>query len=171
MRRGLFDPPSHEWPIRAGVALIGLWEGGQREPTLESTQCCCRYAEGAIRIAAIQLEPAVGELAENVRRCRALADEAGAAGAEWIILPEFFTTGMGFVDAIAGAALPPHGAATQLMQELAARHRAVVGGSFICRDEDGHNRNRGFWSDRMPGCSAATTRTSDDVGELLPRRG
>ena len=73
-----------------------------------------------------------------------LGDEAGAAGAEWIILPEFFTTGMGFLDAIADAALPPDGAGTQLLQELAARHRAVVGGSFICRDEDGQNRNAWF---------------------------
>lgn len=48
---------------------------------------------------------------------------------------------MGFVDAIASAALPPDGAGSQLLRELAARHGAVVGGSFICRDEDGHNRN------------------------------
>lgn len=83
-------------------------------------------------------------MAENLRRCRALGDEAGAAGAEWIILPEFFTTGMGFLPAIADAALPPDGAGTELLRELAARHGAVVGGSFICRDEDGHNRNAWF---------------------------
>ena len=97
-----------------------------------------------IRIAAVQLEPVLGDVAENLRRCRALGDEAGAAGAEWILLPEFFTTGMGFVEAIADAALPPDGAGTQLLQELALRHDAVVGGSFICRDGDGHNRNAWF---------------------------
>jgi predicted amidohydrolase len=97
-----------------------------------------------VRIAAVQLEAAVGDVAENLRRCRALGDEAGAAGAEWIVLPEFFTTGMGFVEAIADAALPPDGAGTQLLRELATRHDAVVGGSFICRDEDGHNRNAWF---------------------------
>jgi predicted amidohydrolase len=94
-----------------------------------------------VRIAAVQLEPAVGDIAENLRRCRALGDEAGAAGAQWIILPEFFATGMGFLDRLADAALPPEGAGTQLLRELAARHDAVVGGSFICRDSDGHNRN------------------------------
>ena len=97
-----------------------------------------------MRIAAVQLEPVVGDVAENLRRCRRLGDEAGAAGADWIVLPEFFTTGMGFVDAIADAALPPDGAGLQLLQELAVRHDAVVGGSFICRDEDGHNRNAWF---------------------------
>lgn len=97
-----------------------------------------------VRVAAVQLEPAVGDVTENLRRCRALADEAGARGAEWILLPEFFTTGMAFDEALADAALPPDGAGTQLLRELAARHEAVVGGSFICRDEDGHNRNAWF---------------------------
>ena len=60
------------------------------------------------------------------------------------MLPEFFTTGMGFLDRIADAALPPDGAATQLLRRLARRHRAIVGGSFICRDPDGDNRNAFF---------------------------
>lgn len=94
--------------------------------------------------AAIQLEPVVAAVAENLRRCRALGDEAGRAGAEWIILPEFFTTGMGFTDAMADAALPPDGAGLQLLQELATRYRATVGGSFICRHADGENRNSWF---------------------------
>src|SRR3954451_16256397 len=95
----------------------------------------------ALRIAAIQLEPAIGDVAENLRRCRALAGEAAAAGADWIVLPEFFTTGMGFPDATPDAPLPPDGAGTQLLRDLPPRHDAVVGGSFVCRDEDGHNRN------------------------------
>jgi predicted amidohydrolase len=97
-----------------------------------------------MRVAVVQLEPVVGDVAENLRRCRRLGDEAGAAGVDWIVLPEFFTTGMGFVRAMADAALPPDGAGIQLLRELATRHQAVVGGSFICRDEDGHNRNAWF---------------------------
>lgn len=94
-----------------------------------------------MRIAAIQLEPVIGDVAENLRRCRALGDEAGAAGADWIVLPEFFTTGMAFTTVLADAALPPDGAGAQLLRELAERHGAIVCGSFICRDEDGENRN------------------------------
>jgi predicted amidohydrolase len=97
-----------------------------------------------MKVAAVQLEPVVADVGENLRRCRALGDQAGAAGAEWIVLPEFFTTGMGFVDAMAACALPPDGAGTQLLQELAVRHGATVSGSFICRDADGHNRNAWF---------------------------
>jgi predicted amidohydrolase len=42
----------------------------------------------------------------NLTSCEALADEAGAAGAQWIVLPEVFTTGMGFVPEIADGAGP-----------------------------------------------------------------
>jgi predicted amidohydrolase len=94
-----------------------------------------------VRVAAVQLEPAIGDVAENLARCEALGDAAGAAGAEWIVLPEFFTTGMAFDDAIAAAALPEDGAALALLRRLAVRHGATVGGSFLCRDADGHNRN------------------------------
>jgi deaminated glutathione amidase len=78
-----------------------------------------------MKVAAVQLEPALGDVAENLRRCEALADEAGRRGAEWIVLPEFFSTGMAFLDRIADASLPPDGAATQLMLALARRHAAV----------------------------------------------
>jgi predicted amidohydrolase len=94
-----------------------------------------------VRVAAVQLEPVIADVAENLRRCEALADEAGAAGAQWIVLPEFFSTGMGFVDAMAGTSLPEDGAGTALLRRLARRHDATVGGSFLCRDADGHTRN------------------------------
>jgi predicted amidohydrolase len=94
-----------------------------------------------VRVAAIQLEPAIADVTANLTSCDALADEAGAAGAQWIVLPEFFTTGMGFVPEIADAALAPDGEATELLLRLAARHGANVGGSFLCRDADGEVRN------------------------------
>jgi predicted amidohydrolase len=97
-----------------------------------------------VTMAAVQLEPKLADVAENLQRCRELADEAAAARARWIVLPEFFTTGMGFVDEMADVALPPDGAGLQLLQELAIRHDANVCGSFICRDDDGHNRNAWF---------------------------
>ena len=59
-----------------------------------------------MRVAAIQLEPAIADVTANFASCEALADEAGAAGAQWIVLPEVFTTGMGFVPEIADGAGP-----------------------------------------------------------------
>jgi predicted amidohydrolase len=94
-----------------------------------------------MRIAALQLEPALGEVAANLEACERLADDAARAGADWIVLPEFFTTGVAFLPELAGAALAPDGAATELLLDLARRHGATVGGSFLCRDRDGHARN------------------------------
>lgn len=94
-----------------------------------------------MRVAAIQLEPVIADVAANLEACERLADRAAAAGAEWIVLPEFFTTGIAFREELAGAALAPGGAATGLLSDLAARHGAFVGGSFLCRDSDGEVRN------------------------------
>jgi predicted amidohydrolase len=97
-----------------------------------------------MRVAAIQLESVLGDVAANLAACQRLADTAAYEGAEWIILPEFFTTGMGFLPELAQHSLPPDGPATILLSALAKRHGAVVGGSFLCRDEDGHVRNAFF---------------------------
>lgn len=91
--------------------------------------------------AAVQLEASLADVAANLAACERLGDEAGRAGARIIALPEFFSTGIGFTPALAGAALPPDGPAAQLLTRLARRHAALVGGSFLCRDADGHVRN------------------------------
>jgi predicted amidohydrolase len=94
-----------------------------------------------MRVAAIQLETVLADVEANLDACERLADAAAASGAEWIALPEFFTTGVAFDERLADAALAPDGAATELMRSLATRHGATVGGSFLCRDADGHVRN------------------------------
>jgi len=94
-----------------------------------------------MRTAAIQLEAVVGDVETNLAACERLADTAGEAGAEAIALPEFFSTGIGFVPDLVEASLPPDGPATDLLTQLATRHGALVGGSFLCRDDDGEVRN------------------------------
>lgn len=94
-----------------------------------------------MRVGAVQVEAVVADVEANLAACERLADEAGAAGAELIALPEFFSTGIGFVPALADRALPPDGAASELLVRLAERHGAFVGGSFLCRDADGEVRN------------------------------
>lgn len=97
-----------------------------------------------MRVAAIQLQTVIGDIDANLAACEKLADTAARQGAEWIILPEFFTTGAGFLPELAHRSLPPDGVATALLLSLAKRHKAVVGGSFLCRDTDGHVRNAFF---------------------------
>ncbi len=97
-----------------------------------------------MRVAAIQLQTVIGDIDANLAACEQLADMAAKEGAEWIILPEFFTTGVGFLPELAHRSLPPDGPATALLSSLAERHQAIIGGSFLCRDADGHVRNAFF---------------------------
>lgn len=93
------------------------------------------------RIAAIQLAAIVGDTRANMSACEALVDRAAREGARWIILPEFFTTGMAFEPALENLASATDGEAPQFLSAMAESHGAYVGGSFLCRDEDGHVRN------------------------------
>jgi predicted amidohydrolase len=94
-----------------------------------------------MRVAAIQLEAEVGDIAANLEMCERLGDAAGRDGAELIALPEFFSTGIGFIPELVEASVGIDGEATNLLTSLAKQHGALVGGSFLCRDEDGEVRN------------------------------
>jgi predicted amidohydrolase len=94
-----------------------------------------------MRVAAVQLEVALADVPANLAACEALAHDAARDGAEAIALPEFFTTGAAFVSDLAGAALAPDGAATEMLLRIARDEGVLVGGSFLCRDPDGEVRN------------------------------
>jgi predicted amidohydrolase len=97
-----------------------------------------------VRAAAIQLEARIADVDANLESAERLVDRAAADGAECIVLPEFFTTGIGFVPELADCALAPDGEATDLLRSLGRRHGALIGGSFLCRDADGEVRNAFF---------------------------
>jgi predicted amidohydrolase len=94
-----------------------------------------------MKAAAVQIDAEVGNYDANLERCEREADAAARAGAEWIVLPEFFSSGVGYLPDIARNAPPPDGAPWQLLAGLARRHGAHVGGSTLVRDADGHVRN------------------------------
>lgn len=94
-----------------------------------------------MRVAAVQLEVELSDVAANLEACEALARQAAAAGAEAIALPEFFTTGAAFVPELAHASLAPDGAATEMLLAVAREEGVLIGGSFLCRDPDGEVRN------------------------------
>lgn len=94
-----------------------------------------------MRVGAVQLEVALGDVSANLAACDELARRAAADGAEAIALPEFFTTGAAFVPELAGAGLAPDGAATEMLLSVAREKGVLAGGSFLCRDADGEVRN------------------------------
>lgn len=95
----------------------------------------------SMRCAAIQLEAVPADVDANLATVERLVEDAVAAGARTIALPEFFTTGIGFWPELADAALPFDGKATELLSALARRHQVLIGGSLLIRDPDGNVRN------------------------------
>jgi predicted amidohydrolase len=86
-----------------------------------------------IRVAAIQMRAEVGAVASNLARAESLVREAFRHGAQWVILPEFFTSAGAFAPSMLSAWLPLEGPALELLRKLAREHNGIVGGSFIAR--------------------------------------
>jgi predicted amidohydrolase len=84
-----------------------------------------------LRVAATQMNAAIGDVAGNLAKAGALVREAFDRGAEWVILPEFFTSAMAFHSKMLDAARRVDGEPLQLLVNLAKQHGGVVGGSFI----------------------------------------
>ena len=86
-----------------------------------------------IRVAAIQMRAKVGAVASNLSHAESLVREAFRRGAEWVILPEFFTSAGAFAPSMLSAWLPLEGPALELLRKLAREHNGVVGGSFLAK--------------------------------------
>lgn len=87
--------------------------------------------EMKMKIAAVQMKAILGDVDANLKKARSLADEAFRSGAEWVILPEFFTSATGFHQKMSHAALPLNGPAMEMLRSLASAHGGVAGGSYI----------------------------------------
>lgn len=94
----------------------------------------------SLRVAAIQLAPQLGDVAANLESARMWVRKAFAAGAQWVVLPEFFTTGMTFADCMLDGVRPLDGEPMQLLKSLAAENAGTVGGSFLA-ESNGHVYN------------------------------
>ncbi|WP_165068115.1 carbon-nitrogen hydrolase family protein [Paludisphaera rhizosphaerae] len=90
----------------------------------------------AIRIAAIQLRAKVGDVADNLSHAESLARQAFRDGAQWVILPEFFTSPAAFSPAMLSAWLPLEGPALEMLRKLSRKHDSVIGGSFLAKSGD-----------------------------------
>lgn len=95
------------------------------------------------RVAAVQLDVALGDVDRNLAECDRLVRGASRAGASIVALPEFFTTGAVFDEKVARSDLDPD-AGTAFLAGLSRELGIYLGGSFLCRDRDGHVRNAFF---------------------------
>lgn len=87
----------------------------------------------SIKVAAVQMRAEVGAVSRNLASAERLAKEAFRRGAQWVILPEFFTSAVAFTPAMLSAWQPLEGSPLVLMRKLAREHDGVVGGSFIAK--------------------------------------
>lgn len=93
-----------------------------------------RAAQNRVRVAAIQLHPKLADVGANLAQSEQMIREAIRQRAEWIVLPEFFTSGLAFDPVnLPNAVRPLDGAPTQLLKRMAREGRAVVGGAFLAR--------------------------------------
>jgi predicted amidohydrolase len=102
-----------------------------------------RGEEAVVTIACVQMEPIIGERDKNVRRTLERVEEAAAAGARLVVLPELCSSGYCFAsraEAFALAEEVPAGPACRARIDLARRldlHLAAAGAErgqpFIAR--------------------------------------
>ena len=91
-------------------------------------------AQRPVRGAAIQLQPKLGDVSANLERAERLIREAIAQRADWIVLPEFFTSGLAYeFELLPKAPRPLDGEPMQMLKRLAREGRAAVGGAFLAR--------------------------------------
>ncbi|MCB0007488.1 MAG: carbon-nitrogen hydrolase family protein [Anaerolineales bacterium] len=90
-----------------------------------------------ISVAAIQMYSVPGKVEANLARAEALVRQAAAAGAELVVLPEFFNTGYQFSDDSYVLAEWRQGRTWLWLLRLAMELRIHLAGAFIVR-RDGH---------------------------------
>lgn len=86
-------------------------------------------AESPVRVACIQMEPRIGQKAENLERSLLLIAAAARAGAQLVVLPELCNTGYTFAsrnEAFDAAEALPDGPSCRAWQTAAREHDVVI---------------------------------------------
>lgn len=87
-----------------------------------------------LKIAAVQLQTRMGDVAANIYEAERLVEQAFSEGAELVALPEFFTGMIAPDDAAFDIVLPADNAAIAMLKRQAAKHGGRVGGSMLVAD-------------------------------------
>ena len=91
--------------------------------------------QAKVKVAAIQMHCNLGDVDINLEKAERWVREAIRQEAKWIVLPEFFTSGMGRHDVMLDAHRPIDGEPAQLLARLAKVGKAYVGGSFLAESD------------------------------------
>lgn len=114
----------------------GLFAGGSRAYAQAATSKGASVINTPrLRVAAIQMSPKLGDIESNLNQAEQLVREALRKGAQWIVLPEMFTSAAAFHPDMLKTIQPIDGVPLQLLKRLAREGNAVIGGSFLARHE------------------------------------
>jgi len=103
---------------------------------LNGKRAVAKPAPTRINAAAIQMVAKLGDASSNLEQAERLVRQAIRQGADWIVLPEMFTSAVAFHNDVLKAIQPVDGAPLQMMKKLSREGNAVIGGSFLARDEN-----------------------------------
>jgi len=89
-----------------------------------------------MKIAAVQMMAEFADINKNLKKVKGLTKEAFREGAKWVILPEFFTSAMGFHPHMKDCIQKIGGPPLDLLKMLAKKHNGVIGGSYLAFKEE-----------------------------------
>lgn len=84
-----------------------------------------------MKVAAVQMTARPADVSANLETAGRLAEDAFKAGAEMVILPEFFPSAVNFHPDFIRVNRPADGEPFRLLRDLAKKHGGLAGGSFI----------------------------------------
>ena len=118
-----------------GIAASGL---GLAATPVALTRTLAQERQGEmIRAAAVQFNSKLGDVDANLETAEQWVRFAFREGARWVVLPEFFTSGMTFIpEKMLDAHRPLSGAPAQLLRSLAIEGDAIVAGTFLAQSGD-----------------------------------
>jgi predicted amidohydrolase len=90
-----------------------------------------------IKVAAVQMDCKLGDVPANLQKAEELIEQAVAAGASLIVLPELFNTGYRVEERDVELAEPIPGPTTEWMQELSGKHDIYLVAAIL---EQGRSR-------------------------------
>ena len=88
-----------------------------------------------MKIAAVQMNAEFADVEANMKKAEKFAVQAGEQGAELVLLPELFTSAIGFSPNMLGAA-KKDGTVPELMEKLSRQYDIIMGGSYLWFDGD-----------------------------------
>jgi predicted amidohydrolase len=117
----------------ATTATVACWPQENHAEQKPSSDDESPIANREVKVAAIQCVYVIGDILANLNKVSNMVHEAAKHGARWIVLPEYFSSGLAWQPKLLDAALPIDGLPTKLLHQLAKETGAAIAGTFLAQ--------------------------------------